>query len=97
MTQLSLFQREWIQSAVPIVVQAMHGRDFSADDLHVILEKPENDNWFGVLIAKMKCQGLIQRIGYGPSARPERNGGIVARWRVNEKAEPHGSERKHGN
>lgn len=81
-TQLSLLDREWATVHAPTVVSAMAGRDFTADDLHAILPTPENRNYYGVLLARMKNKGMVRKVGYQPSLRPEANGRVVAVWRV---------------
>lgn len=80
--ELTQIKRDWCDRMASRVLSAMAGRDFCADDLHPILEAPEHDNWFGVLLAQLKNSGRIERVGYRPSARPERNGGLVRVWRV---------------
>jgi len=82
--ELTALKRDWCDRMFPRVLDAMRGREFSSDDLHPLLEKPEHDNWFGVLLAKLKNSGCVELVGYRPSARPERNGGIVRIWRVKE-------------
>ena len=58
--------------------------EFTSDDIHVCLpQPPDHPNWYGVLVAKMKNAGLIKCVGYRPSTRKERNGGVVRVWRVN--------------
>lgn len=87
-TQLSLLQRDWVNDAIPVVLeQARDGRPFTADKFHAFLPVPEHNNWFGVLIAAMKNRGLIEKVGYVPSTRKERNGAVVASWRLIEKRE----------
>jgi hypothetical protein len=60
----------------------MRGSDFCADDLHEVLDPPAHDNWFGVLMATLRNTGKIERVGYKPSERKERNGGAISVWRV---------------
>lgn len=81
-TQLSLLDRDWITENVPLVVSRMRGRDFTADDLHAVLGEPPEPNWYGILCAKMRNSGLIVGVGYRPSTRPERNGGVLRVWRL---------------
>ncbi len=73
-TQLSLLDRAWCQQSAPVVLSAMRGKRWSADDLHGLLPEPEEKNLFGVLVAKLRCSGQIKRVGSEPSKRPEANG-----------------------
>lgn len=86
MTQLCLnlseLKREWIETASPIVLSTMRGREFTSDDLHEVLTEPAHVNWFGVLIARLANKGLVERTGYRPSQRREANGRIVSCWTV---------------
>jgi hypothetical protein len=83
-TQLDLLQRDWCERMSAVVMDKMRGRQFTADDLHALVESPAHDNWYGVLMAQLRCKGLIERTGYQPSTRPERNGGVVRVWRIKE-------------
>jgi hypothetical protein len=81
--ELASLKRSWIESAIPLVLE--HTKDrlpFVVDSLHDVLPKPEDDHWYGILIARMKRQGLIERIGCQPSERPEANGRLISIWRV---------------
>lgn len=80
--QLELLKRSWCEECEPIVASSMKGRDFTTDDLHPILPKPDHVNWFGVLLAIMKRKGKAARITYRASARPEANGRVVGVWRL---------------
>lgn len=81
-TQLSLLDRDWIEHSIPEVLRLMAGRTFCADDLHGILPPPEQRNWYGALMAKLRNQGLIEKVGYQPSARRAANGRVLALWVV---------------
>ena len=81
-TQLNLLKREWCEDAGPIVIRMMRGAPFTSDDVREYLTPPKNNNYFGVLFATLKNKGLIKRIGYQPSKRPEANGRPVAVWNV---------------
>ena len=81
-TQLDLLEREWCEQAEPIVLRMMRGSSFTTDDIRQYLTEPSNHNNFGVLMARMKNKGLIERIGYVTSRRPQANGRPVACWRV---------------
>lgn len=84
MTQLSLLDRKWVQIHEGAVLEHMRGKpDWTADDVRsAIPDGPANRNWWGCLLASLKGLGLIERIGYRPSTRPEANGRVVAVWRV---------------
>ena len=79
-TQLDLLDREWCDRMAPVVLEKMRGREFTSDDLHGILEPPATVNLFGVLVAKLRPH--LERVGYRPSARAERNGGVLRVWRI---------------
>jgi hypothetical protein len=64
----------------PVVIEAMRGREFTSDDLRGVVEQPDNVNLYGVLFAKLRP--MLERTGYRPSARPERNGGVVRIWKL---------------
>jgi hypothetical protein len=64
----------------PVVLAAMRGKEFTSDDIHGVVEPPENVNLYGVLFAKLRRH--LERVGYRPSARPERNGGVVRVWKI---------------
>lgn len=82
-TQLDLLQRTWIEDSIPIVERAIRGLEsFNGDLLHSILPAPPELNWYGILLCRMKRRGLIERIGYIQSTRPERNKGVIAQWRA---------------
>ncbi len=81
--ELAGLRRDWVAAAVenwPLVVRSLPPL-WTADDLHERLPAPEEHNWFGVLCASLKAKGLIARVGYRPSARPEANGRVVAVWK----------------
>lgn len=82
--ELSSLKIAWCSRMASRVIETMRGREFTSDDLHAILEAPAHDNWFGVLMAQLRNSGKIERTGYKPSARPERNGGVVRVWKVRE-------------
>lgn len=74
----------WCTRMAERVIETMRGREFTSDDLHPLLEKPAHDNWFGVLMAKLRCTGRIERVGYRNSTRPERNRAAVSVWKLKE-------------
>lgn len=79
-TQLSLFDSAWCDRMAPVVLSAMRGREFTSDDIHGVVDPPENVNLYGILFAKIRPQ--LERIGYRASKRPARNGAVVRIWRV---------------
>lgn len=80
MTQLNLLQTAWVSDNMATVLDRMRGREFTADDLHEILDEPIVLNHWGCLMAHLRPH--LEKIGYRPSTRPARNGGVVAVWRV---------------
>jgi len=82
--ELTDLQRSWVDDALAVIVRAkadMLPQTFTTDDLHAILPKPEHPNWYGVLLAKLRNSGVVEKFGYKPSARPSANGRVVAVWR----------------
>lgn len=84
-TQLELkaVKRDWIDESIcflRFVLPQM--RTFSSDDLHDILNPPQHQNWFGVLLAAMKNKGMIRRVNAVASKRPEANGRLISVWEV---------------
>lgn len=74
MTQLSLFTRPWLDEAESLVLAHFPtGTQFSSDDVHQIVSRPEVDNWVGVLFARLRSKDLIKRVGSVVSKRPEAN------------------------
>ena len=82
-TQLNLLQRDWCEQ-MEEHVKIIFGRwnTFTSDDLHKSIEEPHHHNWYGVLMARMKNKGLVERVGYQPSKRPEANGRPIAIWKI---------------
>lgn len=82
-TQLHLLDSIWVRAQAPVVLAAMAGKEFTADEIHkVVTEEPEQVNHYGALVAKLRCEGKIERIGYRPSQRVSANRRVVAVWRV---------------
>jgi len=82
--ELSDLKIAWCSRMASRVLESMRGREFTSDDLYPILEPPAHDNWHGILMAKLRNSGLIERTGYKPSERAARNGGIVSVWKLKE-------------
>lgn len=80
--ELTTLKRSWIEESKPVVIAfALKTVTFTADDLHKILPAPAQVNWFGVLLAKLKTEGYVMRLGYQTSKRREANGRVVSVWR----------------
>ena len=77
--ELSEMKRAWIDTSIDRFF-AMGFRQFSADDLHKILDAPPHDNWFGCMMASLRCRGKIREVGRVKSTRPERNGAKITLW-----------------
>lgn len=59
------------------------GDPFSADDFHELMAgapAPTHHNAVGSLFNQHRRRGLITVVGYGPSTRKRRNGGIRRIW-----------------
>lgn len=59
------------------------GEPFTADDLRELLAEagePPTPNAYGGLFLSWSRQGLISKVGGGPSRGVKRNGGYRARW-----------------
>lgn len=84
MTQLNLMDCKWCQREQKVVLDAMRGRVFfTSDDLRaVVTVQPEQVNLFGVLMAKLRCSGVIEEVGRVRSKRREANGRKVSAWKV---------------
>jgi hypothetical protein len=82
MTQLSLFQRTWLDDAESVVLERLRQREFSSDDVHDVVPAPDVNNWMGVLFARLRCKGLVERVGSAKSRRDEANGRWVGTYRI---------------
>jgi hypothetical protein len=85
--QLTDLKRRWCDDVRPLVTSICKTYvEFTVDDLHTwqSVPAPAHPNWWGVLVAQMKNTGLITRIGYRPSKRPEANSRVVSVWRHSE-------------
>lgn len=83
-TQLDLIKSDWIEETLPRVAMMLPTLGaFTTDILHErIKPEPTNRNWWGCLLAKMRNTGLVAKVGYKPSERPEANGRVIAIWRA---------------
>lgn len=78
--QLDLLERDYVTRNLPILLSAMKGREFTADDIHGVVNPPQNVNWYGVLMSQARKH--LTKVGYRPSTRKEANGRVVAVWRA---------------
>jgi len=81
-TQLDLLERDWVERMKPVVLAKMRGREFCSDDVHAIIEEPENRNLLGILFAALRKH--LEPVGYVVSKRPEANGRPVRLGRCKE-------------
>lgn len=81
-TQLEFLQRSWIEDVWPVVVQwvAERGEPWTSDDLHGTIPEPAHPNWYGILLCKLKACGLIEKVAWVESKRPEANGRAIRLW-----------------
>jgi hypothetical protein len=59
---------------------AAEGWHFSADELQVRYQLPDVSQACGGIFMRLHRAGVIRRVGYRPSSRRSRAGGIVAIW-----------------
>lgn len=79
--ELAGLKRDWIEDVAPRVAVLAPGLgEFTADDLHAKLPPPQEFNWWGVLLAKLKRLGVIADVGARPSRRPCANGRKITVW-----------------
>ncbi len=79
--ELSELKRAWIDDSF----QKFNARDigqFSVEELRLFLSEPPHENWWGCLVAKLRCTGKIKEIGRVKSTRTERNGAKITLWKV---------------
>lgn len=61
---------------------AASGREFTAHDLtEAGVPEPDHPNRWGSLFRQANTAGLIVPVGYRPSTRPSRAGGVCRVWR----------------
>jgi len=81
--ELSSLKRDWIDLAAEQFKGLVASKpQFTSDDLMIGLSTPENPNWVGCLIAKLRKAGRIREIGRVKSTRPERNGAKITLWQT---------------
>ena len=80
--ELTDLRRAWIDEAAAWLSNRFDQLgNFTADDLHKILPAPApHPNWYGCLVAKLRCSGAIMEVGRRKSARIEANGRKIAVW-----------------
>lgn len=74
---------DWTSCALTAIrhLASSNGKPFTAADVSVLMgREPEHPSYWGSVFALAKHEGLIRRIGYAPSARPGRKGGVCALW-----------------
>lgn len=79
-TQLNLLERDWVNENFGVacgIVLGMGGDEFTSDDFRRYLPPPINHNLWGVLMARLRCAGIIKPVGYRTSSRPEANGRAI--------------------
>lgn len=57
------------------------GREFTADSLQRDYRLPDLGNGTGGVLMALHRAGVIERVGYRPSQKPSRAGGVVSVWR----------------
>lgn len=79
---LAELKRTWIEYAEKhFHVIKHHLGNFTSDDLRDFLPAPDEPNWLGCLVAKLRCLGEIHEVGRVVSSRREANGRKVTVWR----------------
>lgn len=72
--------RECAERAAMVLIQ--RGAEFTASDLTEMgVPDPDHSARWGSLFASLKAAGLIIPVGYRPSPRATRNGGVCRVWR----------------
>ena len=77
--QLDLLERDYVTRNIPILLRAMAGKEFTADDVHGVVEPPAHCNWYGGLFSQARRK--LVKVGYRKSERKGRNGGVTTVWR----------------
>jgi hypothetical protein len=78
--ELSTIKRAWLDDATMRFKTLCLPETWTSDELHKMLPMPDSVAWWGILLAKLKNCGVVECVGYRPSARKERNGGVVRVW-----------------
>ena len=80
--ELSEMRRDWIYDAVRLFPSIGITKPFTTDQLHNFFTRPPHDNYWGSLMARLKKQNYIRKIGYKVSDRPSANSRPVSLWEV---------------
>lgn len=80
--ELCELKRAWIDDAADLLSRTLlaRGNQITAETMRKYVIAPPHDNWFGCLVAKLRCTGKIKEIGRVKSNRPERNGAKITLW-----------------
>jgi hypothetical protein len=65
------------------------GREFSIDELQAEQDLPELGNGTGGVLLRLHKAGVIRRVGYRPSNKASRAGGVVAIWAPGPRRDQH--------
>jgi hypothetical protein len=83
MTQLWLEDHEWVDRQVPVIMQAMVGKEFTADDARaVVTEQPMSKGLMGFLFARLRCSGSIYEVRRERSKRAGSHARKVSVWKL---------------
>ena len=77
--ELSALKRAWIDESV-FRFHSFSLNRFTVDDLRQLLKEAPKANWYGCLIASLRCSGKIKEVGRVRSNRAERNGAKISLW-----------------
>ena len=81
--KLDDLKRDWIDESVSWFSVHKHKFDeLTSDDLHGWLPEPPDKNYWGSLLARLKKQKLIRKVGYKVSERPSANCRPIALWQT---------------
>ena len=84
--QLDEQKLQWVEHALAtwrFIVNDLP-REFSCDALHNRIVPPPHPNHWGSLIARLKKEGLIRKVGYKVSERKSANGRPISLWQTAE-------------
>jgi len=82
--ELADLKRDWIDGAADLLSRTLlaRGNQITAETIRKYVVAPPHENWFGCLVAKLRCTGKIKEVGRVKSSRPERNGAKITLWEV---------------
>lgn len=78
--ELANLKRDWIDDAVTRFMAATKLQAFTTDDLHKIIPEPSQRNYWGSLMARLKKEKRIRKIGFRVSERPSANSRPISLW-----------------